>query len=112
MSRINTEETNKFVETSTEAKAKQFGFDASFGSSMDATRKQVEGIRQQLEAQLQASFDVSMKVEADTDLVGDAILPQVEKPIEDMARSIERSMDEKLTDEVPSVLDSPKIDSQ
>ncbi len=103
LSRVGTDETSQFVDQATEAQAKKLGFDTTFGSSMDATRKQIEGTRQQLEAQLQASFDVSMQVEADTDKVVDAILPQVEKAIEDMAKSIERSMEERLTDKVAMI---------
>jgi uncharacterized protein YjbJ (UPF0337 family) len=99
LGRIGTDETSRFVDESTEAQAKKFGFDATFGSSIDDTRKQIEGTRQQLEAQLQASFDVSMKVEADTDRVVDAILPQVERAISDMTEAIERSLEEKLRDQ-------------
>ncbi|MFO0383792.1 MAG: hypothetical protein ACK506_19000 [Pirellula sp.] len=100
LGRIGTEETNRFVDQSTEAKAKQLGFDNSFGQSIDMTRRQIEGTKQQLEAQLQASFDVSMKVEADTDMVVDAILPQVEQAMREMSQAIERSVDEKLRDQL------------
>jgi hypothetical protein len=99
LGRIGTDETSRFVDESTEAQAKKFGFDATFGASINDTRKQIEGTRQQLEAQLQASFDVSMKVEADTDRVVDAILPQVERAISDMTAAIERSLEEKLRDQ-------------
>lgn len=99
LGRIGTAETEQFVDQSTEAQAKKLGFDASFGRSMDATRKQIEGTRQQLEAQLQASFDVSMKVEADTDAVTDAILPRVEQAMKDMVQAIERNIDQKLEEQ-------------
>jgi hypothetical protein len=99
LGRIGTEETNRFVDQSNEVKAKKMGFDA-FDQSINMTRKQIEGTRQQLEAQLQASFDVSMKVEADTDVIVDAITSRVQQEISQMAASIERGVDEKLKDQL------------
>lgn len=100
LGRIGTAETEQFVEQSTAAKAKQYGFDATFGQSMDMERRQIQGTRQQLEAQLQASFDVSMQVEANTDAVVSAITPYFDKAISDMTAAIEKSIDEKTNDKV------------
>lgn len=98
LGRVNTEETSRFVDQATEAQAKKLGFDQTYGVGIDATRQQIEGTRQQLEAQLQASFDVSMKVEADATQVVDAIMPQIQKSVTDMTDSMMRYMDEKLID--------------
>ncbi|XZE21815.1 hypothetical protein SH449x_001722 [Pirellulaceae bacterium SH449] len=98
LSRVGTDETSRFVDESVASDAKRLGFDTTFGSSMDMTRKQLESTRQQLEAQLQASFDVSMKVEADTDRVVDAILPEVERAITEMSESVERKLRIELQD--------------
>lgn len=96
LGRVGTDETNRFVDQATEAQAKKLGFENTFGTGIEATRKQIEGTRQQLEAQLQASFDVSMKVEADTDAVVNAIYPQVDTAIKDMTKSIMQDIDSKL----------------
>lgn len=110
LGRIGTDETSRFADQATEAQAKKLGFDATFGTTIDDSRRQIEATRQQLEAQLQASFDVSMKVEADTDQVVDAIMPQVEKAISEMARSVEEKLTRRLDSTIGEIRTQRNID--
>ncbi len=70
---VGTAEAIRMADEGDQAEAQKFGFNQTFGDSIEQERKMIEQSRKQLEADLQVSYDTTVNVQMDTAQIVDQV---------------------------------------
>jgi hypothetical protein len=102
---VGSAEATRFANEGDMAEAKKFGFDSSFGDSINQERKMIESTRTSLEAQLSTSYDVQVKLQTNADDVSNMIVDKVNKLRQEDRAYTEELINTKLGVEVAKIRD-------
>jgi hypothetical protein len=107
---VGTSEANRFAEQADQAEAKRFGFDQTFGSSIDTERKGLEATRATLEAELKTSYEVAVTMQFDTAGIVGQVTDQVGVLIAKNNESLKEQIDRKLQDRLGDIQQKASLD--
>ena len=100
---VGTSESNRFAEQADQAEAKRFGFDQTFGTSIEAERKGLEATRATLEAELKTSYEVAVTMQFDTAGIVGQVTDQVGALMAQNNESLKEQIDRKLQDRLGEI---------
>jgi hypothetical protein len=107
---VGTSEANRFAEQADQAEAKRFGFDQTFGSSIEAERKGLETTRATLEAELKTSYEVAVTMQFDTAGIVGQVTEQVGVLMAQNNESLKEQIDRKLQDRLGEIQQKASLD--
>jgi hypothetical protein len=109
---VGSSEATRFANEGDMAEAKKFGFDSSFGDSINQERKMIESTRTSLEAQLNTSYDVQVKLQTNADDVSNMIVDKVNKLRAEDRAYTEELINTKLGIEVAKIRDRQTMEKK
>ena len=107
---VGTEEANRFAQQADQDEAKRFGFDQTFGASINSQKAQLETTRASLEAQLKTSYDVSVSMQFDSSAIVGQVADQVEQLMRENNEALKSEIDEKLKERLGQIQQKASMD--
>ena len=107
---VGTSESNRFAEQADQAEATRFGFDQTFGTSIEAERQGLEATRATLEAELKTSYEVAVTMQFDTAGIVGQVTDQVGVLMAQNNESLKEQIDEKLKDRLAEIQQKASLD--
>lgn len=100
---VGSSEATRFANEGDMEEAKKFGFDASFGDSINQERTSMEATRTSIEAQLSTSYDVSVKLQSNAEDVANMVIDKANKLLEDQLGYIDTLIGERMNAQVKTI---------